>query len=209
MYRPASIRRDMTYTSEPEWHLPPWTDDEVAKPVTKALEALSAELARFKTGELYDSRKVDDLRKALVATGLFASVAVDPVQTGEPGPDGTEYVDLHVDQEAGPARRLRVALTPLHGVGGEIRVADVGADAQRAIIVDLDVLQREQVADVDQQAGFGDTELHMVDEVGATGQEGGIRVLGDGADGVLDAGGPVVLEGDHRAPWWIAATMFG
>lgn len=30
MYRPASIRRDMTYTSEPEWHLPPWTDDEVA-----------------------------------------------------------------------------------------------------------------------------------------------------------------------------------
>ncbi|WP_125939773.1 hypothetical protein [Mycolicibacterium grossiae] len=30
VYRPASIRRDMTYTSEPEWHLPPWTDDEVA-----------------------------------------------------------------------------------------------------------------------------------------------------------------------------------
>ena len=26
VYRPASIRRDMTYTSEPEWHLPPWTD---------------------------------------------------------------------------------------------------------------------------------------------------------------------------------------
>ncbi|CAM5376634.1 autotransporter assembly complex protein TamA [Sphingobium scionense] len=65
-----------------------------------------AVIARFDKGDLYDSRKVDDLRKALVATGLFASVAVDPVQTGEPGPDGTEYVDLHVDQEAGPARRL-------------------------------------------------------------------------------------------------------
>ncbi|WP_380871810.1 outer membrane protein assembly factor [Sphingomonas sp. DBB INV C78] len=63
-------------------------------------------IARFKPGELYDSRKVDDLRKALVATGLFSSIAVDPVRTGEPGPDGTEYVDLKVEQEAGPSRRL-------------------------------------------------------------------------------------------------------
>ncbi|WP_030538875.1 BamA/TamA family outer membrane protein [Sphingobium sp. DC-2] len=63
-------------------------------------------ISRFKPGELYDSRKVDDLRRALVATGLFSSVAVDPVRTSEPGPDGTEYVDLHVDQEAGPPRTL-------------------------------------------------------------------------------------------------------
>ena len=63
-------------------------------------------IKRYKPGELYDSRKVDDLRKALVATGLFSSVAVDPVRTGEAGPDGTEYVDLHVDQDAGPPRTL-------------------------------------------------------------------------------------------------------
>ena len=63
-------------------------------------------LSRFKQGELYDSRKVDDLRRALVATGLFSSVAVDPVRTNEPGPNGTEYVDLHVEQEAGPPRTL-------------------------------------------------------------------------------------------------------
>ncbi|WP_097092648.1 autotransporter assembly complex protein TamA [Novosphingobium sp. Chol11] len=63
-------------------------------------------ISRFKPGELYDSRKVDDLRRALVATGLFSSIAVDPVRTSEPGPDGTEYVDLHVDQEAGPPRTL-------------------------------------------------------------------------------------------------------
>ena len=31
-------------------------------------------LRRFKPGELYDSRKVDDLRQALVATGLFSTV---------------------------------------------------------------------------------------------------------------------------------------
>lgn len=63
-------------------------------------------IRRYKPGTLYDSRKVDDLRKALVATGLFSSVAVDPVRTGEAGPDGTEYVDLHVEQEAGPPRTL-------------------------------------------------------------------------------------------------------
>src|SRR5690606_36355264 len=38
----------------------------------------AAVLARFKRGELYDSRKIDDLRQALVATGLFASVSVEP-----------------------------------------------------------------------------------------------------------------------------------
>ncbi|MBZ9647355.1 BamA/TamA family outer membrane protein [Sphingobium sp. 3R8] len=63
-------------------------------------------IKRYKRGELYDSRKVDDLRKALVATSLFSSVSVEPVQTGEAGPDGTEYVDLAVEQEAGPPRTL-------------------------------------------------------------------------------------------------------
>jgi len=63
-------------------------------------------IRRYKPGQIYDSRKVDDLRKALVATGLFSSVAVDPVRTNEPGPDGTEYVDLHVEQDAGPPRTL-------------------------------------------------------------------------------------------------------
>lgn len=63
-------------------------------------------IRRYKPGEIYDSRKVDDLRKALVATGLFSSVAVDPVRTNEAGPDGTEYVDLAVEQDAGPPRTL-------------------------------------------------------------------------------------------------------
>ncbi len=63
-------------------------------------------LARFKQGELYDNRKVDDLRQALVATGLFSTVSVEPQRTGTPGPDGTEQVNLLVRQEAGPARSL-------------------------------------------------------------------------------------------------------
>ncbi len=63
-------------------------------------------LRRFKKGELYDSRKLDDLREALVATGLFASIAVEPKVTGTFAPDGTEYANLLVTQEAGPARTL-------------------------------------------------------------------------------------------------------
>lgn len=63
-------------------------------------------LARFEKDDLYDSRKVDDLRKALVATGLFSLVSVKPKQTGEAAPDSTEYAALMVDQVAGPPRTI-------------------------------------------------------------------------------------------------------
>ena len=65
-----------------------------------------AVLSRFEKGELYDSRMVDDLRRALVATGLFSVVSVKPAPSGEPGPDGTKYTTINVAQEAGPARTL-------------------------------------------------------------------------------------------------------
>ncbi len=78
--------------------------------VTSGTTAFDAEhvavLARFRKGELYDSKKVDDLRQALVATGLFSLVSITPEQTGEPGPDGTQYARLAVDQEAGPPRTI-------------------------------------------------------------------------------------------------------
>ncbi len=61
---------------------------------------------RFREGQLYDNRLTDDLRDALVATGLFNSVAVEPQRTGRTGPDGTEEVDLLVRQSKGPARTL-------------------------------------------------------------------------------------------------------
>ncbi|MBB5984921.1 autotransporter assembly complex protein TamA [Sphingobium lignivorans] len=63
-------------------------------------------IARFRKGELYDSRKVDDLRRALVATGLFSVVSVDPEPSGVPAGDGTDYATLVVSQEAGPPRTL-------------------------------------------------------------------------------------------------------
>lgn len=77
-------------------------------------------LRRFKSGDLYDSRKVDDLREALVATSLFTSIAVEPQKTGRPGPDGTEQVDLLVTQNKGSARTL--AATAGYGTGQGFRV---------------------------------------------------------------------------------------
>jgi len=79
-----------------------------------------AVLARFRRGELYDSRKVDDLRQALVATGLFQTVAVAPERTGQIDPDGTEAVTMLVTQNAGPPRTL--AASAGYGTGQGFRL---------------------------------------------------------------------------------------
>ncbi|WP_447762898.1 autotransporter assembly complex protein TamA [Sphingopyxis panaciterrae] len=77
-------------------------------------------LSRFKRGDLYDSRKVDDLRQALVATGLFSSIAAEPQPTGESAGDDTEYVTMLVTQDAGPPRTL--AASAGYGTGEGIRL---------------------------------------------------------------------------------------
>jgi translocation and assembly module TamA len=59
---------------------------------------------RFERGQIYDSRMADDMRQALVGTGLFSTIAIQPVDTGTKAPDGTEVVDLLVTQEKGPWR---------------------------------------------------------------------------------------------------------
>lgn len=86
-------------------------------------EAFSADhvaiLRRFKTGDLYDERLVDDLRAALVATGLLSTVSVTPVPGDGVSADGTAYADLLVKQEAGPARTL--AASAGYGTGQGFR----------------------------------------------------------------------------------------
>lgn len=77
-------------------------------------------LARFRPGELYDERRVNDLREALVATSLFDSVAVEPRRTGKIAADGTEVVDLVVTQNAGKPRRL--AATAGYSTGEGLRL---------------------------------------------------------------------------------------
>ena len=63
-------------------------------------------LSRFDRGDLYDRRKVDDLREAMVSTRLFSTVSAEPVLTGEAAEDGTQYVNILVRQDAGPQRSL-------------------------------------------------------------------------------------------------------
>jgi len=63
-------------------------------------------IARFKSGELYDNRKVDDLRRALVATSLYSSVTIEPVATAAVDADGTAPVDLLIKGGRGPKRTL-------------------------------------------------------------------------------------------------------
>ena len=77
-------------------------------------------LARFDRGELYDSRLVDDLRDAMIATGLFSTISIQPERTGEEVGDGTEYVTIAVDQNAGPPRTL--AASAGYGTGQGFRV---------------------------------------------------------------------------------------
>jgi translocation and assembly module TamA len=77
-------------------------------------------IARFERGDLYDGREVDDLRRALRATGLFSAVSVEPRRTGESAGDDTEYVTIVVDQQAGPARTI--AGSAGYGTGEGLRV---------------------------------------------------------------------------------------
>lgn len=63
-------------------------------------------LPRFEAGDLYDSRRIEDLRQALIATSLLSSVSLEPVATGRINSDGTEVVDILVHEVEGPSRSL-------------------------------------------------------------------------------------------------------
>jgi translocation and assembly module TamA len=80
-------------------------------------------LARFHRGDLYDRRKVDDLREAMVATRLFRTVSAEPVLTGQAADDGTQYVNILVRQDAGPARTLDATAGYSTGQGLRIEAA--------------------------------------------------------------------------------------
>jgi translocation and assembly module TamA len=68
-------------------------------------------IARFRPGDWYRQSRVDDLRRALIATGLVASVDLTPVR----GADGT--VDLNVAIEPAPARTIAAAIGYSSGEG--------------------------------------------------------------------------------------------
>jgi translocation and assembly module TamA len=80
-------------------------------------------IPRFKAGQLYDSRKVDDMRRALVATSLYSSVGVTNHDTGTTAADGTEVVDLQVQGTPAKPRTLSAAVGYDTGLGASVSAA--------------------------------------------------------------------------------------
>ncbi len=77
-------------------------------------------MARFKPGQPYNGFGRDDLRRALIQTGLFGGVSIKPVAAGPLNPDGTQTVDLQIVTEAAPTRTI--ATTAGYSTGQGLRL---------------------------------------------------------------------------------------
>ncbi|MEO5587694.1 MAG: BamA/TamA family outer membrane protein [Novosphingobium sp.] len=64
------------------------------------------EIARFNSGDLYQRSLRDDLRRAVLATGLAASVSVTPREVRAPTPDQPGEVALDVAMTKAPVRTI-------------------------------------------------------------------------------------------------------
>ncbi len=86
--------------------------------VTSSARPFSAhhieQIARFKPGQPYDSTSLDDLRRALIQTGIVSSAEVKPVEGKETG-----TVDIAVALQPAPARTIAGELG--YGTGEGLR----------------------------------------------------------------------------------------
>ncbi len=74
-----------------------------------------ARIARFQSGEMFRQSAIEDLRRAIIATGLAASVRIEP----QPSTDGTS-TDIAVNVVPGPLRSLTGAIG--YGTGDGYRI---------------------------------------------------------------------------------------
>ncbi|MBK8629770.1 MAG: BamA/TamA family outer membrane protein [Sphingomonadales bacterium] len=72
------------------------------------------DIARFRTGEPYNQTRLDDLRRALIATGVVGTVSVDPVPASDPA-----LADVRVVMEPAPLRSIAGELG--YGTGEGVR----------------------------------------------------------------------------------------
>ncbi len=79
-------------------------------------------LPRFRAGDLYDSRKLDDLRRELIATGLFATAEATPQPASGPSPDGTTPVDIAVTGTPAKPHSLSGSVGYQTGLGGTAEI---------------------------------------------------------------------------------------
>ncbi|GAA0738203.1 autotransporter assembly complex protein TamA [Sphingomonas japonica] len=76
------------------------------------------DIARFEPGQLYDAAEVEDLRRAVIQTGLVSSVDIVPVEGQAPG-----TVDLQVALEPAPPRTIAGELGYGTGEGARAEVS--------------------------------------------------------------------------------------
>lgn len=74
-------------------------------------------IARFERGELYSTAMVDDLRRALIQTGLVSRVEITPVDPGD-----SETVDISVAMQPAPPRTIAGRLGYGTGEGASAEV---------------------------------------------------------------------------------------
>ena len=79
-------------------------------------DAHLARLARLKAGDSYNAADLEDLRRALIQTGLVGAASIRPVATGMAA-DGSERVDLVVTTETAPLRTVAAQIGYSTGQG--------------------------------------------------------------------------------------------
>lgn len=122
-------------------------------------------LRRFQTGDRYSNAGREDLRRALVQTGLYGAVAVKAVE----GPlleDGRQAVDLEISSEAAPPRTIALAGGFSTGQGIRLEgswthrnlLPPEGAVTTRAVAA-----EREQVAQLElRKRNFGQRDRQLL-----------------------------------------------
>jgi len=122
-------------------------------------------LTRFKPGDRYSNAGREDLRRALVQTGLFGAVTIRPVE-GATKDEGAQTVDLEITTEAAPLRTI--ALSGGFSTGQGFRAEGSwshrnffppeGAFTARAVAA-----EREQVAQVElRKRNFGQRDRQLL-----------------------------------------------
>jgi translocation and assembly module TamA len=77
-----------------------------------------ATISRIKSGEIYDQAMIDDLKRALVATGLVSSVKADPVPATDPA-----LADIAVTIDRAPPRTIAGELGYGSGEGARVEAS--------------------------------------------------------------------------------------
>ena len=94
-----------------------------AEPTSRFSNQHLAMLARLRRGDRYNAADLEDLRRALIQTGLFGSVAIKPVAEGPAGADGSQYIDLVVSVEGAPLKTIATQVGYSTGQGPRVEAS--------------------------------------------------------------------------------------